>query len=136
MQVCRVAKNWSLVKIAVLFSLWIWAFWPEICQIFLSAVHSSQAIHALVVPFAAVLLVYFRCPGHLLDDLNGHSVGILLIVSGIILYALTTWPFAFGYLRYIAMIPVLAGIILATSGLTGLKAMMPVLLLLFGQNMG
>jgi hypothetical protein len=131
MQGYKAAKNWSVAKAAMLFALWVWAFWPEMYQIFLSAVHSSQSVHALVVPFAAVLLVYLRYPRHILDDLKGHSGGFILIVSGIVFYALTIWPFTFGYLHYIAIIPVFAGIILVTSGTAGLKVMMPVLLLIF-----
>jgi len=83
------------------------------------------------VPFAAVLLVYLRCPQHFWEGLKVSRCGGLLIACGIVFYALATWPFSFGYLRSIAIIPVLAGVILVTSGSKGLKVMMPVLLLLF-----
>jgi len=131
MQGYQATKNWSIADAAVLFVLWICAFWPEMRQFFLSAVRSSQSIHALVVPFAAVLLVYLRCPQHFWEGLKVSRCGGLLIACGIVFYALATWPFSFGYLRSIAIIPVLAGVILVTSGSKGLKVMMPVLLLLF-----
>jgi len=55
--------------------------------------------------------------------------GIVLLLAGLAAYAAATWPFSYAFIRYITMIPVLAGVVLVARGWQSLKLSLPLLLI-------
>jgi exosortase/archaeosortase family protein len=121
----------TVVKAALVAGLTVWAFWPEITAIVRAASHRSDWAHALVAPFAILYLLHRR-RRELAGALAGGSAwGVVLLLGGFGLYAVSTWPFDYAYPRSVAMLPVLAGGVLAAFGWRVLKVSLPMLLLLF-----
>ncbi|MBN2271423.1 MAG: exosortase/archaeosortase family protein [Sedimentisphaerales bacterium] len=119
----------AVARLVILVGLFIWMFRPELSVIASSAAHASDWVHTLIIPVMIALLVYLRRAA-LVDKLSGGSLwGILLLTVGLALYAAATWPFNYGYIRDVAMIPVLAGIVLVVSGWGALRLCFPMLLL-------
>lgn len=121
---------WALVRLVVLSGFFVWLFRPELIKIVSMVSRSSESIHALVAPIAAVLIIYCRRDLFAKSLTNGSWCGIGLMVLGIAIYAGTTWPFNYGQVRDIAMIPTLAGVILVAGGWRVLKLSLPILILL------
>lgn len=119
----------ALAKLAILFGLFVWVFWPEMVNIVSKAPGSSEAVHALVTPVAILLLVYCRAAALIKKPIKGSPWGVVLLLAGLVLYAGATWPFSYGYVRNAAMVPVLAGVVLAACGRRVLKLSLPMLLL-------
>ncbi len=119
----------TIVKLALLLALFVWMFRPELLRITSGALRSAERVHALVIPVMILLLVWRRQRTLTECLTKGSAFGPLLVVAGLFLYAATTWPFSYGYARDIAMLPVLAGVILAASGRRALKPCLPMLLL-------
>ena len=121
----------AVTRLVILLGLCAWAFWFEVSYfIKLKAAGSSETAHALVAPIAILLLVYFRRTTLVKNLRKGSAWGFMFIVAGGILYAVTIWPFSFGYIRYLALIPVLTGVVLVACGRRVLKLSLPMLLLL------
>ena len=74
------------------------------------ATASSEWVHVLVVPLLIGLLAYHRRIALAQRLSRGSLWGIVLLISGLGLYSAATWPFDYGYIRLVAVIPVLAGI--------------------------
>jgi len=120
---------WALARLIILLSLFVWFFWPELSEIALAGFESGEAAHALVAPVAILLFIYCRYqspPGNLN---KGSRWGIVLLLTAFAMYAATTWPFSYGYVRNIAMVPALAGVVLVSCGWQTLKLSLPVLLI-------
>ncbi len=118
-----------VTRLVILLGLFVWMFRPELTRIASTAAGSSDWVHTLIIPVMIALLVYLRRAA-LVEKLSGGSpCGILLMTAGLALYAAATWPFSYGYIRDIAMIPVLAGIVLVTCGPAVLRLSLPMLLL-------
>ena len=121
---------WGTVRFAVLFCLWLWYFRPEINRMWSSALSTSEMVHALVMPLAIVLLIFLRLPVIATRMNRGSFLGVILIVVGLAIYAVTTWPFYYGYVRTLAMLPVLGGVVWAACGWRIFKWSLPLLLLI------
>jgi hypothetical protein len=121
----------AAVRLLVLLSLAVWTFWPEFRLASHDIFTSGEWSHALALPFLVLLLVYRR-RGVLRAGLSAGSVwGVLVLVLGLGLLAGNVWPFDYGYLRALALVPVCAGAVLATCGWRVLKRSLPLLLLLW-----
>jgi len=120
-----------IARFLVLFGLTIILFWPEIISIFHISVFQSDYIHILFIPFI-ILAFAFLHRNALLSSIRlaGNGSGLILVLAGTLLYALASWPFSFGLLRQLAMLPVLAGIVLLSFGYKFLIRTSPVFLLL------
>ena len=119
----------AVTRLVILLGLFIWMFRPELTRIASTAAGSSDWVHTLIIPVMIALLVYLRRAA-LVEQLSGGSPwGILLMTAGLALYGAATWPFSYGYIRDIAMIPVLAGIVLVAAGWGALRLSLPMLLL-------
>lgn len=119
----------AVTRLVILLGLFVWMFRPELTRIASSAANTSDWVHTLIIPVMIVLLVYLRRAA-LVEKMSGGSPwGLLLLTAGLALYAAATWPFSYGYIRDIAMIPVLAGIVLVVSGWGVLGLSLPMLLL-------
>ncbi|UCG46314.1 MAG: exosortase/archaeosortase family protein [Phycisphaerales bacterium] len=121
--------SYAIVKLGLLLALFVWMFRPELRKITSGALGSAERVHALVVPVMILLLVWHR--RHALTERigKGSAFGPVLVIVGLLLYAAATWPFSYGYARDIAMVPVLAGVVLAACSRRSLKPCLPMLLL-------
>lgn len=119
-----------VTKLVILLGLSVWAFWPELTMIVSTLPRSSELAHAAVAPVAILLLIYQRRRALIENLTKGSLFGVVVLIAGIGLYAVATWPFSYGYVRNIAMIPVFAAVILAACGWRVLKLSVPMLLLL------
>jgi len=119
----------AIIKLVILFGLSLWLCWPQFTAMALASSTSSEKAHALVVPMAILALIYCRREALAEKPMNSSGWGILFLLAGIGVYAVTTWPFDYGYVRNLAMLPVLTGIILVACGWRVLKLSIPVLLL-------
>jgi len=89
----------------------------------------SEAAHVLIIPVAILLLAYHRRDA-LREHVGAGSVwGTVFVVIGIILFSFAYWPFNYGYVRNLMILPVLAGVILVACGGSVLKRSLPMLLL-------
>ena len=120
----------AFVKFAGLFFLCIWAFWPELTGMVSGTLNSSEKVHLLTVPVMAGLLIYLRRDALRMNLTSGSFAGIIIIIFGFFVYAFATWPFNYGYVRDVAIIPVLGGIILASCGWRVFRLSLPILLLM------
>lgn len=119
----------AVVQTLILFALCVWAFWPELRYMGRVVIGNSDWAHALAVPIAVLILLHGR-RAHLARNLTRGSIwGLILIIGGLAVLAVTTWPFTYGYPRFAATVPVLAGIVLAVGGWRVLKLCLPMLLL-------
>jgi hypothetical protein len=121
----------TVTRLAALLVLWVWVFWSEMPNLGMKIPNSSNDAHSLVIPAAILLLVFLRRSALAAGLTKGSAWGILFLTGGIAMYAAATWPFSYGYVRDIAVIPILAGIILVTCGWRILKFSLPMLLLVF-----
>jgi exosortase len=121
--------GWAVAQTLILIALCVWAFWPEFCFIYRAVSRNSDWAHALAVPLAVLILLHRR-RAHLARNLTKGSVwGLALVIGGLAVLAVTTWPFTYGYPRFAAIVLVLAGIVLAVGGWRVLKLCLPMLLL-------
>jgi exosortase/archaeosortase family protein len=119
----------AIIKLFILISLCAIAYWPEIKPLIHAAPSSSELAHTAAFPIAAILLIYLRRDSLKQSLSTGSGWGVGILASGILMYALCIWPFTFGYARQVAVIPSLAGIILACCGWRFLKASAALLLI-------
>ncbi|MCD6392663.1 MAG: exosortase/archaeosortase family protein [Planctomycetes bacterium] len=120
----------AVLRLSVLLCLFAWAFWPEVRRIFVRPARSSDMAHAMVVGFTVCALLWRRWKYFSAEATRGSAWGMVLIMGGLAIYALSTWPFSYGYVRDIAIMPVLAGVILVTCGWRVLKLSVGILLIL------
>ena len=119
----------AVVKGVLLLGLFIWAFKPEL-MIIAQSTYLGQGIYALALPLALLALILLRRATLRRSLTNGTPAGVLVVLAGIIWYAMFTWPFDYGFLRLVALPIVLAGCIAAVAGWRVLKHSLPVLMLL------
>jgi len=120
----------TLIALVVLLGLSVWAYWPTIARAMSSGLRHSETAHALITPFAILLLMYLR-RGVLIENVSKGSLwGVALLGLGLFVYAGATWPFNFGYAQDASMVIVLAGVVLITCGWKVLKLSVPFLLLI------
>jgi hypothetical protein len=118
----------ALARLAILLGLFFGMFRPELHRIASGVTGSAEQVHALLIPLMIVFMVHQR-RSPLAEGLSKGSLwGVALISVGLLLYAAATWPFDYGYARDVAMLPVLAGLVLAACGWRALKLALPMLL--------
>ena len=121
----------TILKLAALLLLVLWMFWPEIHTMARKPLRNSEFAHLLAVTPVALLLLYFR-RRPLRQALNrGSAWGIVFLLFGVLMYFCAHWPFSFGYARYVAMIPVLIGVVWVICGWRVLKLCFPIFALVF-----
>jgi len=121
----------AAAQVLILTGICVSAFWELISRIARYAPHSGDRVHSLAVPVAIAALLYRR-RGELSASLgSGSWWGVFLVLAGLVVYALSIWPFNYGYPRDLAIVPVLGGVFLAVGGWRFLKRCGPVLLLVF-----
>lgn len=125
-----VTPRFTGVKLMILFALTAWAFWPELRSAARVCLRESDWSHGLIAPLAIGILVYRRRCDLRTSLTRGSALGVIGLMMGIGLFAVTSWPFDYAYLRSISVIPVVAGVILAMCGWRVLRLSLPMLLLL------
>ncbi len=94
-------------------------------------VSDYEASHALAVP-SMILLLCWLCRADIsiaLAAQRGSYWGVAFILLGLLMYAMLSWPFAFGYPKRLSLIPLIAGVILAIGGWRLLRLSVVMLLL-------
>ncbi len=120
----------ALLQSLSLLGLVVWVFRVEIGHSVPDVTRHLYWAHTPVVPVVILALVYLRRK-HLARALTGGSKwGLVLILAGLALLAVTTWPFSFGYLRLVAMVPVVAGVVLLVGGWRVLSLCLPMVVVL------
>ena len=119
----------AVVKAVLLLGLVIWAFMPEV-RIIARSTYLGSGMFALALPLALLALFLLRRATFLQSLTNGSPAGVLVALAGVIGYALSTWPFDYGFLRLLALLIVLAGCIEVVAGWRVLKRSLPILMLL------
>jgi hypothetical protein len=122
---------WVLAQTIILVALTCWAFREETAKTYQQVTSMVQSSYVLAVPGLIALLVYSRRE-HLKAAMRRGSVwGVIVLLLAIAAYAVTTWPFYFGYARKLTFAIALTGIVLAVGGWRVLWRSMPMLLLVF-----
>ncbi|MHC5002722.1 MAG: archaeosortase/exosortase family protein [Planctomycetota bacterium] len=104
-------------------------FWPVLRSTITVSLSRPDSAHALaIIVMIGILVVQRR---RLFADVCGPGSpwGLVLIILAIAGHALLTWPFSFAYPRFLAVVPALAGAVLAVGGWRTLIHALPMLLL-------
>jgi len=120
----------ATIKLVCLLVLCAWFFWSELLAMVWGMLGSSEKVHLLAVPVMVGLLIYLRRDALRANLTSGSFAGIVMIISGFLVYAFAMWPFNYGYVRDLAIIPVIGGIILASCGWRVFGLCVPILLLM------
>ncbi len=123
-------RNIFIFRFIILFVLWIWAFWSNITIMANVAINTSEMAHNLIFPIAVILLIYRRRSELLYNINRGSNWGLAIMIVGIIVSAASAWPFSFGYIQQLAIVPILAGAIIAALGWKVFKISVPMLILI------
>lgn len=117
------------VQIALLVALCLVAFRSELYAL-KQAVQDPDAAHALAAPLIILVLLITRRRA-LAEQLSAGSVwGVVLLLLSLAACFAAAWPFNYAYPRLAAIVPALAGAILAVGGWRALKLCGPMLLIL------
>jgi len=118
-----------LVQMVILFFLAGGLFWPTISGISSQVMKISEIAHVMITPIAVLLLIYLRRAALFNAIHKGSFVGVFFVLFGLVLLAGSIWPFSYGYVRDLALIPVLTGIVWIACGRQVVKLSTPMLLL-------
>ena len=86
--------------------------------------------HALAAPLIIFILLLSRRRALARQLTRGSVWGVVLLVCSVGAFFLSTWPFNYAYPRRAAVVPAIAGAILAVGGWRVLKLCLPMLLIL------
>jgi hypothetical protein len=117
-------------QVAILLGLAAVAYAPELLRVIQFALRDFDAAHTLAAPLLVALLFLARRREITASLRRGSRWGIALIVLGILVTLAASWPFNHGLPRFIAILLVIAGIILALCGSRVLSLCLPLLLVL------
>lgn len=122
----------AIVRLTVLLSLYLWLFGSEWSRIIKPSVilRSSETAHILLIPVMAVMLIWHRRSALEKNLSKGSILGFIFLIFGLLLYAVTIWPFDYAYARYLVMVPVMGCALWIACGWRVLKLSIPVLLLI------
>ncbi|MHC5113653.1 MAG: exosortase/archaeosortase family protein [Planctomycetota bacterium] len=118
------------VQLVVLLLLGAAVFWPVLGSLLRDATRNPEAAHMFAAPVAIGLLIWLRRRA-LAESLGRPSLwGIALILAGLVTLVGATWPFNYGTIRGLALVPVAAGAVLAVGGWRTLFVSLPMLAVL------
>ena len=116
-------------QVAVLVALCFVAFRSELYAL-KQAVEDPDAAHALAAPVIILILLFSRRRA-LAEQLSaGSGWGVVLLLLSLGACFAAAWPFNYAYPRLAAIVPAIAGCILAVGGWRVLKLSVPMLLIL------
>ncbi|MHC5005935.1 MAG: archaeosortase/exosortase family protein [Planctomycetota bacterium] len=117
------------LQVGVLVALCFVVFRAELYA--LSAVFDDpDAAHGLAAPLIIFILLLSRRRALARQLTGGSAWGVVLLVCSMGAFFLSTWPFNYAYPRRAAIVPAIAGAILAVGGWRVLKLCLPMLLIL------
>lgn len=110
-------RGWfALTQVLVLIGLAMFIIRGELPHIYIEFFADPDAAHTWVMPILIGLLM-FRWRDALLRSLRcGSPWGILLIVFGLAMFVVTSWPLNYGFVRRVSIIPMITGAVLAVCG--------------------
>lgn len=124
------AGRTAIIQLLVLLAACVLAFLPEMRAILDAAARDWEAAHLFAAPVLIMVLLYQR-RHELTRQLSRPSVwGLLVIILSLAVWLFSTWPFNYAYPRRLAMVPAVAGVVLAVGGWRVLKLCLPMLLIL------
>lgn len=101
----------------------------EVAGMFEESVSNPESAHALAAPILAALLAWrwrdeaYECAG------RGSAWGVAIVATGVLMALLAEWPFNYGSVRRLSLVPIVAGSIVAVGGMRMLRALAPALLI-------
>jgi hypothetical protein len=116
-------------EVVVLLILCALAFRSEIGTAISMAVQNWDAAHLLAAPVLILILLHRRRRELARHPVAGSVWGPVLILLGFAFWFVSTWPFNYAYTRRLAVVPALAGIVLAVGGWRVLRLCLPMLLI-------
>jgi exosortase/archaeosortase family protein len=120
----------ALIQVLVLVALALAVFWSQLGNMASHVVTDFEAVHALALP-VLILLVFLQRRRLLAESVTGNTwAGMAIVLGGLFMLAAAIWPFNYGYARWLALIPVIAGLIVVAAGWRGLWRSIPFLALL------
>lgn len=120
----------AIAQVLVLTVLWLLLIRHEYSFLTMRIFGDSEAAHALAAPLLIGLLIYRRWDLLAQNLRPGSLWGLVLIGLALIMFSVFTWPFFVGYPRQAAIVPAVAGFILAVGGWRVLKLSVPMLIIL------
>jgi exosortase/archaeosortase family protein len=111
-----VAARRALVQALVLVGLVCLAYRAELFSMFDYALDDGEGAHALAMPVLAFLLLWRRRRDLAAQVSAGSAWGVALLGLSLAATFVAAWPFNHGIPRRLAMVPALAGAILAVCG--------------------
>ncbi len=88
-----------------------------------------DAAHMLAAPVLIALMWRLR-RGLLAERLErGSNIGVGLVVLSLLIYTFSSWPFNYGYPRWLSIVPAVAGGVLAVGGWRLFHAALPMLII-------
>lgn len=119
----------AAIQLAILLSLCAAAFRNELLALDV-ALQDGDAAHALAAPLI-ILVLFQRWRRALVESLAPGSLwGAALLLASIGVYILSAWPFNYALPRRAAIVPAVAGAILAVGGWRAVRLSIPMLLVL------
>jgi exosortase len=105
----------SLVVVAILAATILWSYWPLLSDMAEKWAQDPQYSHAYLVPLFAAYLLWFRRA--LVDTVLWRAswLGLPLLAAGVLMRLAGAY-FYFDWLQATSLLPLLAGVILLTTG--------------------
>jgi len=116
-------------QLAILLGLCAIVFFPQLPSM-VAGVDDSESAHALAMPVIIAVLFFFRWDALRQARCRGSAWGAAIVLASLLLYAAASWPFNFQYLRRVAVVVAVAGILLSVFGWSVLKHSLPMVLAL------
>ncbi len=106
----------ALAQVLILWGLSVIVIWPEVKPMYLDFAVNPDAGHTWVAPLIMGLLV-FRWRENLSRSIADQSWwGIALIAVGVLIFLGASWPFNFGLVRRMSIVPMMIGSVLLVCG--------------------
>ncbi len=116
-------------QLAILLGLCAAVFFPQLPSM-VAGVDDSESAHAVAVPVIIAVLCFFRWDALRQSRSRGSAWGAVIVLVALLLYAAASWPFNFQYLRRVAVVVAVVGILLSVFGWGVLKLSLPMVLAL------
>lgn len=124
------SRRIALIQVLVLLGLIGGAFFPQLRNMASLATQDIEAAHAYAAPFL-ILIVFLFSRRSMSEALgSGSRWGIALMLLSLLVLTVASFPYNYGYIRWIALVPAAAGAVLAVAGRRVLLLSLPLLLLL------
>lgn len=120
----------ALIQVLVLLGLIVGPFFPQLRNMASLATQDVEAAHAYAAPLL-ILIVFLFSRRSMSEALGrGSRWGIVLILLSLVVLTVASFPYNYGYPRWLALVPAAGGAVLAVAGRRVFVLSLPLLLLL------